>query len=102
MCPVSPSADDGDVAAPDGSAVDVDVAVVVSSSNIGGWRVAINSGVEPVSGVEACIVANRSIFGVEAAVMLHPEIKSRVRTVDANPILFVVRLNMFNMEFLTT
>lgn len=99
MCPVSPSADDGDVAAPDGSTVDV--AVVVSSSNIGGWGVEINSGVEPVSGVDACIVANRSIFGVEAAVMLHPEIKSIARTVDANPILFVVRLNMFNMEFLT-
>jgi hypothetical protein len=53
-----------------------------------------------VSGVEACSVANRSGVGVEAAGMLHPGTRNRVKIKDASPNLFIIRLNVFNMEFL--
>jgi len=60
------------------------------------------TGVEPVSGVEACSVANRSGVGVEAAGRLHPVIKERkIKSVGKSLSLFKVHFDGFNMEFLT-
>jgi len=79
------------------------VGVTVEKSKLGdgGVDVPSNSGVLTVSGVEACSVANRSGGGVEAAGTLHPATRDRINTTDARLNLFIVGLDVFNMEFLT-
>ena len=78
------------------------VGAEVTKLKLGVADASTGAGVEAVSGVAACSVANRSGVEVEAAGRLHPAIRERrTSIVGKNLSLFKVHFNGFNMEFLT-